>query len=102
MVDAFCRKTWSLTTHLEQLEPKVVCSEDILIHDHDHAHHGINVQPKHAKKQPMTRDRDPNIMNPTCRPEKAKEPKAEKSELLRQVLASLACLLGQKVWKTEC
>jgi hypothetical protein len=55
------------------------CSEDILIHDHDHAHHGINVQPKHAEKQPMTRDRDPNIMNPACRPEEneSKTPRPE-------------------------
>ena len=72
------------------------CSEDILIHDHDH--HGINVQPKLAEKQPMTRYRDPNIMNPTCRPEKSKRTQPRKSKLLRQVLASLACLLGQEVW----
>jgi hypothetical protein len=58
--------------------------------------------PKTRKSNPMTPDRDPNIMNPTCRPEKAKEPNPEKSKLLRQVLASLACLLGQKVWTTKC
>jgi hypothetical protein len=84
------------------LEPEIGCSEDIRIHNHDHAHHGINVQPKHAKKQPMTRDRDPNIMNPACRPEKSKTTQTRKSKLLRQVLASLARLLGQEVWEAKC
>ena len=86
-------------TQTQTIRTRSGCSEDILIHDHDHAHHGINVQPKHAKKQPMTRYRDPNIMNPTCQPGKSKRTQPRKSKLLRQVLASLACLLGQEVWK---
>jgi hypothetical protein len=73
------------------------CSEDILIHNHDHAHHGLMYSPKHAKKQPMTRDRDPNIMNPACQPERKTNNPATKLKLLRQGLASLAGLLGQEV-----
>jgi hypothetical protein len=45
----------------------------------------------------MTRDRDPNIMNPACQPERKTNNPATKLKLLRQGLASLASLLGQEV-----
>ena len=32
----------------QQRETMIKCLEGILIHDHDHAHHGINVQPERA------------------------------------------------------
>lgn len=77
------------------------CSKGILIRDHDHAHHGINVQPKQRRKHPVTRNRDPDNHEPSLPTRKTEEKSKARLnlKLLRRVLAGLASLLGQQVWR---